>query len=57
MSSTGLSGARVAQTLVFCVACFVDHCLSFCNFHVVIVLSVLLRLTFLITSSVSSNCS
>jgi hypothetical protein len=38
-------GARVAQTLVFCVACFVDHCLSFWNFHVVIVLSVLLRLT------------
>jgi hypothetical protein len=28
----GFSGVRVTRSLVVCVVCFVDHCLSFCTF-------------------------
>jgi hypothetical protein len=38
------SGVRVTQSLVLCV-CFVDRCLSFCTFLLVIVLSALPRYT------------
>ena len=38
------SGIRVTRSLVLSV-CFVDSCLSFCTFHLAIVLSVLLRYT------------
>jgi len=38
------SGVRVTRSLVVYV-CFVDRCLSFCTFFLVIVLSVLLRFT------------
>ena len=38
------SGVRVNRSLVLYV-CFVDRCLSFCTFSLVIVLSVLLRYT------------
>ena len=43
-SSPVFSGIRVTRSLVVCV-CFVDRCLSFCNFLLAIVLSVLLRFT------------
>ena len=45
-------GVRVTRSLVFCV-CFIDHCLSFFLFLLVIVLTVLLWFT----SSNYPNCS
>ena len=43
-SPSVFSGVRITQYLALYV-CFVDRCLSFCTFHLVIVLSVLLRYT------------
>ena len=44
MFQLSLSGVHFTRSLVLCV-CFVDRCLSFCTFRLVIALSVLLRFT------------
>jgi len=52
-----LSWLRVAQSLVFCVVFFLDHCLSLCPFILAILLSVFFDLRLLVTLLVYLNFS